>query len=66
MKTYAVSVPIAGVAYVEVEAESAEAAIDAALGLVTKDDIEEWNPLRHMTKGNVNYFHDNDASAEEV
>lgn len=53
MPTYNVTLPIAGHAFVEVEADSEEAAIEAALDAVTRDDIEEWEALREFNRGNV-------------
>lgn len=53
MKTYGVRIPIAGIAYVEVEATCEEAAELAALDRVTLSDIESWDGLRQFNQGNV-------------
>jgi hypothetical protein len=55
MRTYAVTLPIAGHAYVMVQAENEEAAIDKAFDEVTHDDIESWEALRQFNAGNVCY-----------
>lgn len=55
MKIYEVTVPIAGHAILEVEAENEEAAIEQALERVERDDIEEWEALRQFHRGNVCY-----------
>lgn len=67
MATYSVTLPIAGYAIVEVEADSEEAAIDAALGSdVTMRDIEEWSVLKAIVTGNILHTSPNDASAELI
>ena len=53
MKTFSVTLPISGTAYVEVEAENEDDAIDAALNAVTNDDIETWEAHRSIVEGNV-------------
>lgn len=55
MAIYNVTIPIAGHAFLRIEAESKEAAINAALEQVTRDNIEEWEPLEQFTQGNVCY-----------
>lgn len=55
MKTYGISLPITGVAHLEVEAESEEEAIEKAFKLVTINDIDEWEALEHVSRGNVCY-----------
>ena len=54
-KTYGVTLPIAGHAYVEVEAETKEAAIEKAMKEVTKDHLEDWDPIEQFNRGNVCY-----------
>lgn len=54
-RIYSVTLPIAGHAYLEVEAESEEAAIDEALDKVTFDHIESWEALAQFHQGNVCY-----------
>lgn len=63
MKLYTVKVPIVAVCYIEVEAETEEQAIEKAF---ESDDlrlknVEEWEPLEHITQGNVIYTYHNDA-----
>ena len=66
-KRWSVTVPITGVIYCEVEAESEEAAIDEALAMEhLTDDIDDWETHRYVSKGNVCYAHTREASAEEV
>lgn len=55
MAKFNVTIPIAGHAFLEVEAESQEEAIQAAMEQVTLDHVEEWEPLEHFTRGNVCY-----------
>lgn len=55
MKRYDILVPIAGHAYVQVEAENEEQAKELALEEVTIKDIENWEPLEHFNRGNVCY-----------
>ncbi len=67
MPTYNVTLPIAGHAYLTVEAEDEAAAIDAAKSEVTIADIEEWDALNEFTRGNVCYCPQPwGAEAEEV
>jgi hypothetical protein len=68
MKIYGVKVPIAGHAYVEVEAENEEEAIERAFEeAFTTDMIEEWDTLRQFNQGNVCYCpHPWQAEAELV
>ena len=55
MKEYNVVLPIAGHAYVTVEAESSEDAIEKAMEIVTIDNVEEWEALEQFNQGNVCY-----------
>ena len=55
MKTWSVTIPITGLAYLEVEAETEDEAIDIAMDSVTIDEVETWEPIRHVNKGNVCY-----------
>ncbi len=67
MKTYDVVLPVAGSAYVSVEAESEEAAIEKAMEKVSLSDIEEWEALRQFSRGKVCYCpRPWEASAKEV
>lgn len=50
-----VTIPIAGHAYVEVEANNEKAAIEAALEKATLRDVEDWEPLERFNKGNICY-----------
>ena len=54
-KTYEVTIPIAGHAYLTVEANSEEEAIDIAFGEVSLKDVEEWEALQQFNRGNVCY-----------
>jgi hypothetical protein len=55
MKTYTVTVPIAGHIVLEIEAESAAEACEAALSSeqLTADNIETWEALEAFNTGNV-------------
>ncbi len=66
MKTYEVNLPVTGVAYVRVEAESEAEAIKRAIDICEMDDIESWNAINKVCRGNVCYAELNEASAEEV
>ncbi len=63
MKKYTVKVPIVAVCYVEVEAENKQKAIDMAFESddLKLENVEEWDPLEHITQGNVIYTDHNDA-----
>lgn len=56
MATYLVKIPIAGHAYVEVEADNEDAAKSVALDTVDTIHIESWKPLRKVNTGNVCHF----------
>ena len=55
MKLWSVTVPIAGHAYIEIKAESEEAAIAEAIVSITRDNIEEWEALDRFNQGNICY-----------
>lgn len=55
MKTYTVTLPIAGHAYVTVEAEDEKQAIEKALEEVTIENIEDWQAMETFNQGNVLY-----------
>lgn len=57
MKTYTVTLPIAGHIVIDVEAESEEAAIEAAMcsDKLTLANIESWGALEQFNQGNVCY-----------
>lgn len=55
MRTWGVTVPIAGHAYIVVEAETEDEAIDRALDEVTTDHLDSWESLRQFNQGNVCY-----------
>lgn len=52
---YQVTIPIAGHAFLTVEADSEEEAIELAMGEVTIDDFEGWEPVETFIQGNVCY-----------
>jgi hypothetical protein len=66
MKTYEVTLPIAGVAYLTVVADSEEDAISKAMEEVSQDDIEEWSSYRRIVSGNVLHPSHNEATADEI
>jgi hypothetical protein len=55
MKSWSVTLPIAGHAYLTVEAETEEEAIEQALNEVTIDHIETWEAVERFNQGNVCY-----------
>lgn len=57
MTIYVVAVPVTGVIYKEVCADSEEEAVETALNELDYEleDIEEWEIHRHVVKGNVCY-----------
>lgn len=55
MKTYEVTIPIAGHAFRTVQANSEEEAIEIAMNEVTLQDVENWDCLSKFNQGNVCY-----------
>lgn len=53
MRTFEVTLPIAGHAFLTVEAETEEEAIEQAFNEVVLGDIEEWEALRRFNRGNI-------------
>lgn len=67
MPKYSVELPIVGWALVEVEADNEESAVNAALGgEITFDDIQEWDAVRQVTRGNVCYAPRNRPEVTEI
>lgn len=54
-REYEVTIPIAGHAFLTVVADSEEEAIEKAMGEVTIDQIESWEPVEQFNQGNVCY-----------
>ena len=54
-RIYGVTVPIAGHAYIEVEASSEEEAQEMAFQNVEVRDMQEWDALKQFIRGNVCY-----------
>ena len=65
-KRYGVYVPIAGVAYIEVDAVDAEAAEELALSSVEQKHLQEWEAHRQLVQGNVIHFQHNRIDVEEI
>lgn len=64
---YAVSVPISGYVYKEVEANSEEEAREAVfMSGITIDEVEEFDMHDHIVKGNVFYGVLNEIEIEEI
>jgi hypothetical protein len=55
MKSWSVTLPVAGHAYVTVEAETEEEAIEKAFNNVTIDNLESWEAVERFNQGNVCY-----------
>ena len=67
MKEYAITMPVTGTIYKEVQAESEEEALAKFYELETSnDDIEEWEMHEHIVKGNVFYGGTNDVDIELI
>ena len=77
MSKFNVTLPFAGYITLMVEAEDKESAIEAAFGAdcqfipnetqptgISDVEVEEWEFLAHITRGNVSYAPRNSASAE--
>lgn len=62
-KTWMVTIPITGIAYATVIAESAEEAIDVAL--YSSLSIESWEAHREICRGNTFSGMQNRAEAQE-
>ena len=68
MATYTVAVPMTGVIYVQVQAESEEEALGKALDSeqLTLENLEEWEAHKQITRGNVLYAIQNEIEVVEV
>ena len=55
MNIYNITLPLTGIIYKTVEADSEEEAIRLAMEESTLDDIEEWDTHRKIVSGNVFY-----------
>lgn len=55
MNTYEVTIPIFGHAYLTVQADSEEEAIELAMDEASPDHVEGWEALRELNRGNVCY-----------
>jgi hypothetical protein len=55
MPIYTVKIPITGYSYVTVDADCREAAIDAALEVIDRDQIDEWETPHRLNHGSVRY-----------
>lgn len=65
-RKWSVALPITGIAYVEVEAEDEEAAIEEAMNIVDRQHLEEWESHKQICRGNVFSGALNEAYADEV
>lgn len=68
VKTYSVTLPIAGTMYCEIRATSPDEAIAAAMDRQYNDEMDEleWEPMRVICEGNVLYAPTNEPEAEEI
>ena len=67
MKNFAVSVPIAGFIYIEVEAENEEEAKQKAFESdAGVRDIEEWDMHEKIVEGNIFHGSLNEIEIEEI
>lgn len=55
MNIYNITLPLTGIIYKTVEADSEEEAIRLAMEESTLDDIEEWDTHRKIVSGNIFY-----------
>lgn len=53
MKSWEVTVPIAGHAWLTVAAETEEEAIELAMSEASLNHVQEWDTLRQFVRGNV-------------
>ena len=66
-KKWGVTLPIAGSIYVEVEADTEDDAIEAALSCdVSSSDINDWDMMKAITRGNVCYARVHKAYAQII
>ena len=66
MARFEVTLPIVAVAYMTVEANSAEEAWETACDLVDVDDFSEWYPVKQVTRGNVCSHPQNEREINEL
>ncbi len=67
MTTYAISMPVSGLIYKEIEASSEREAIELFYNLdLTTNDIYDWETNEHIVTGNVFHGIINDMDIEEV
>lgn len=66
MKEYSVAIPILGTAFVMVEANSPEEAIEQALGIAGPDNVDEWLAHEKLVEGNIFYGQINKARIDDV
>lgn len=66
MREWSVQLPVTGYVIVNVEAETAEEAINKALDSddIKREDIEEWEVHRQTNRGNIAYGSCTEANAE--
>lgn len=55
MSKFTVTLPIAGHAVVEVEADTKSEAISEAMEIVEDQHITDWEPLEQFVSGAINY-----------
>ena len=65
MKQFSIAMPLTGIAYKVVEAETEDDAISIFLNEVTLEDVEEWECVQNIVKGNVFYGMLNEVEIEE-
>lgn len=65
-KEWEVTLPAIGVVYVTVQAETEEEAIETALRSYEPSDLEHWEAVSAVVRGNVCYASPSRASAELV
>ncbi len=64
---YGISMPMTGIVYKEIEAETEKEALEKFWGCtLTTDDIHEWDLHEHVTTGNVTHAMLNDYDVEEL
>jgi len=64
-KLYLISMPITGIMYMEVEADSQEKALEEFHENVTIDNLVEWECTDKIVGGNVFYGMQNELNIEE-
>lgn len=64
MKEFEVTIPIVGMAYLTIQAETEADAIAEAMKIASPEDVNEWQAHEHIVRGNVCYVQPSSAVAK--